>query len=168
MALEEEVPELGPGDDKTLPRFRQIDKRAGPYVVDWGRELEEAYYDWVDGKGEKVEVGTKRGGEGKAEGKVKRVKENSLDEVERLAKEGKVGTATVAVLKDFLAARGLNVGGKKAELVERVEELFVAKDGKVGTATVAVLKDFLAARGLNVGGKKAELVERVEEVFENK
>ncbi|KAL5349031.1 ATP-dependent DNA helicase II subunit 1 [Pseudogymnoascus australis] len=127
MALEEEVPELGPGDDKTLPRARQIDKRAGPYVVDWGRELEEGWMDWVEGKGESVEIGVKRSGEGKAEGKVKRVKENGLDEVERLAKEGKAGTATVVMLKDFLAARGLNVGGKKAELVERVEEALEKK-----------------------------------------
>ena len=92
-----------------------------------GRELEDKWLDWVEGKEEKVEIGVKRGGEGKVEGKVKRVKENSLDEVERLAKEGKVGSATVVMLKDFLAARGLNVGGKKAELVERVEEVFENK-----------------------------------------
>jgi ATP-dependent DNA helicase 2 subunit 1 len=39
MALDEEIPEEP--EDKTIPRYRQIDKRAGAYVHEWGVALEE-------------------------------------------------------------------------------------------------------------------------------
>lgn len=38
MALEEDVPTKA--EDKTIPRYRQIDKRAGGYLEEWQRELE--------------------------------------------------------------------------------------------------------------------------------
>ena len=41
MALEEDLPEKP--DDKTIPKYKQIDKRAGPYVIDWGNELHRQY-----------------------------------------------------------------------------------------------------------------------------
>ena len=44
MALEEDLPEKP--EDKTIPKYRQIDKRAGPYVIDWGHELEKQYQEW--------------------------------------------------------------------------------------------------------------------------
>jgi ATP-dependent DNA helicase 2 subunit 1 len=44
IALDEDLPEVP--DDKTVPKYRQIDKRAGEYVVDWGHELENAYTSW--------------------------------------------------------------------------------------------------------------------------
>lgn len=43
MALEEEIPEFTEKDDKTLPRAKQIDKRAGDYVIDWGTMLEKEH-----------------------------------------------------------------------------------------------------------------------------
>lgn len=45
MALEEDLPEKP--DDKTIPRYKQIDKRAGPYVIDWGHELHKAHAEWA-------------------------------------------------------------------------------------------------------------------------
>jgi len=44
LALDEELPEKP--DDKTVPKHRQIDKRAGQYVVEWGQELEQQYKIW--------------------------------------------------------------------------------------------------------------------------
>jgi ATP-dependent DNA helicase 2 subunit 1 len=37
LALEEDLPEKP--EDKTIPRYRQIEKRAGGYVQDWAQEL---------------------------------------------------------------------------------------------------------------------------------
>ena len=44
MALEEDLPEKP--EDKTIPKYRQIDKRAGPYVIDWGHELHKEHEEW--------------------------------------------------------------------------------------------------------------------------
>ena len=44
MALEEDLPDKP--EDKTIPKYRQIDKRAGPYVIDWGHELHKQYEAW--------------------------------------------------------------------------------------------------------------------------
>ena len=44
MALDEDLPEKP--EDKTIPRYRQIDKRAGPLVIDWGNELHEQHEIW--------------------------------------------------------------------------------------------------------------------------
>jgi ATP-dependent DNA helicase 2 subunit 1 len=46
LALDEELPEQA--EDKTVPRARQIDKRAGAYVQEWGEELEKALQEWMD------------------------------------------------------------------------------------------------------------------------
>ncbi|MCJ1433512.1 ATP-dependent DNA helicase II subunit 1 [Xylographa pallens] len=45
LALEEELPEKP--DDKTIPKYRQIDKRTGSYVTEWGYELEAQYQLWA-------------------------------------------------------------------------------------------------------------------------
>ncbi|MCJ1320483.1 ATP-dependent DNA helicase II subunit 1 [Xylographa vitiligo] len=45
LALEEELPEKP--DDKTIPKYRQIDKRTGSYVTEWGHELEAQYQTWA-------------------------------------------------------------------------------------------------------------------------
>jgi ATP-dependent DNA helicase 2 subunit 1 len=34
LALEEELPEKP--DDKTIPKYKQIDKRAGEFIHNWG------------------------------------------------------------------------------------------------------------------------------------
>ncbi|KKK21675.1 putative DSB repair complex subunit Ku70, partial [Aspergillus rambellii] len=41
LALDEDLPEKP--EDKTLPKYRQIDKRAGDYVLSWADELEKQY-----------------------------------------------------------------------------------------------------------------------------
>lgn len=46
LALNEDLPQQA--EDKTVPRYRQIHKRAGGYVVDWGTDLEKTHRDWMD------------------------------------------------------------------------------------------------------------------------
>ncbi|EEP79398.1 MUS51 protein [Uncinocarpus reesii 1704] len=41
LALDEDLPEQP--EDKTIPKYKQIDKRAGEFVVAWGEELEDQY-----------------------------------------------------------------------------------------------------------------------------
>lgn len=41
LALDEDVPEKP--EDKTIPKYRQIDKRVGPFARDWGYELQKQH-----------------------------------------------------------------------------------------------------------------------------
>jgi ATP-dependent DNA helicase 2 subunit 1 len=136
IALDEEIPEFKDGDDKTVPKYRQIHKRAGPYVVDWGMALEEESRLWVKEHGGRSydAAGAKRvAGEAK-EGPAKKAKLTSSggdEDIQVLMKKfwdsGKVGSATVVQLKEFCTASGLSTGGKKGDLVARVEELLESK-----------------------------------------
>jgi hypothetical protein len=82
---------------------------------------------------------------------------------------------SVAELKVELRCKGLRVGGKKSELIQRllshsdssspevpktVQVVDTPQDFK--TLTVGQLKIELRSKGLKVGGKKAELIERLE------
>ena len=58
VALEEDLPEKP--EDKTIPKYRQIDKRAGPYVIDWGRELHKEHEEWRQGNETSSSVLAKR------------------------------------------------------------------------------------------------------------
>lgn len=135
MALDEEIPEFKDSDDKTVPKYRQIDKRAGPYVVDWGMLLEEEYNHWMKTHDHSV-AGMKRGPSEPKGAPAKKIKPKdssgsldgmSMDEMTKLVKTGKVSTATVSLLKEWLTGRGLSTSGRKADLVERVEEYFEHK-----------------------------------------
>lgn len=44
MALEEDLPEKP--EDKTVPKYKQIDKRVGPLAINWGQELDKQYDTW--------------------------------------------------------------------------------------------------------------------------
>ena len=44
LALEEDIPEKA--EDKTVPKYKQIDKRAGPLAIDWGHELHRQHEEW--------------------------------------------------------------------------------------------------------------------------
>ncbi|KAH8889872.1 Ku DNA-binding complex, Ku70 subunit [Thozetella sp. PMI_491] len=122
-ALEDEVPEEQE-DSLTKPRYRQIHNRVGGYMSDWKNAVFE----------EAKEVGTVRA--------VKR--EAEVDEEPRAAKrsratkasEGHLSNAelkaavaqdtlkkmTVAQLKDILMSKGVNASGKKADLVDALEQ----------------------------------------------
>jgi len=139
LALEEDMPEKP--DDKTLPRYRQIDKRAGEYVLEWGAELEEQYEIW-----KKVNAGrhtatgaTKRGsaaaGEsGKrtktaAEGTSKSSDMISDEEMRKAFETNKINKLTVAVLKAWCKEKGIKLptAAKKGDVVDEVTSHFENK-----------------------------------------
>jgi ATP-dependent DNA helicase 2 subunit 1 len=134
MALEEEIPTQP--DDKTLPRFKQIEKRCGEYIQDYATEFASAYAQVAASSFPHRGKATGKRGSVEPEGKPapKRVKkepkvkeEDEGDEGltdEHMAEfnnKGQISKQTVAVLKAFLGQRGVGVQGKKAELVERVQ-----------------------------------------------
>lgn len=128
LALDEELPEQP--EDKTIPRYKQIDKRAGDYVLEWGEELEKQYQKMYTDQ-PKTSTLAKRGKpyEAATEDKpAKKVKTesanggNALAEVQSHYSSGSLSKLTVAVLKEFLTEKKLSAAGKKADLVERVEE----------------------------------------------
>ncbi|OKL57425.1 ATP-dependent DNA helicase II subunit 1 [Talaromyces atroroseus] len=134
LALDEELPEQC--EDKTIPRYRQIDKRAGDYVLQWGDVLEEEYQKMFSGQ-PKTSTLAKRGKasiESAQEGKpAKKVKtesgnaQNASDEVSSHYHSGTLSKLTIPALKEFLNSKQLSVAGKKADLIERVEEFYDKK-----------------------------------------
>ncbi|KAF1961925.1 ATP-dependent DNA helicase-like protein II subunit 1 [Byssothecium circinans] len=141
MALEEEIPEKA--EDKTIPRYRQVEKRAGQYIVEYGEQFGVEYAKFKrPGLPSRAKAGKKRpkteaqdGGDDDDDGAkpTKRVKkeedgEGLTDEdMAEISNKGAISKQTVAVFKAFLGARGLSVAGKKAELLERVQEYLVEK-----------------------------------------
>ncbi|KAF2821542.1 Ku DNA-binding complex, Ku70 subunit [Ophiobolus disseminans] len=134
MALEEELPEVP--DDKTIPRFKQIDKRCGEYIQDYGKEFEAAYAQVAKssfphrgratGKRASVEPDDEKP-KSKRVKKEPKVKEEigegvSDEQMAQFNDKGQISKQTVAVLKQYLAARGKSATGLKAELVERVQK----------------------------------------------
>lgn len=153
LALDEDHP--GEPEDKTKPKYRQIDKvgsseedtstsctwilissqRAGDYVLAWSDQLDTAFDKMFGGTAATTTL-VKRGPKDSADSAgappAKRVKTEggtgSVDEeVRRCYEKGTVSKLTVAVLKDFLTARGRSSAGRKADLVDRVEQFFENK-----------------------------------------
>ncbi|MCJ1298902.1 ATP-dependent DNA helicase II subunit 1 [Hypocenomyce scalaris] len=129
MALEEDIPEQP--EDKTIPKYKQIHKRAGAYVVDWGIELEQQYQAWAkENRG--TALGRKRpasGDDGAAAKKQKTTNAGTIDTNEMRAHFDKnnISKLTVTVMKGWLDKKNLDTNGKKAELVERIEGFFERK-----------------------------------------
>jgi ATP-dependent DNA helicase 2 subunit 1 len=133
MALEEELPDHP--DDKTIPRYKQIDKRCGEYIAAYGAEFESAFAQVAKsfphrGKATGKRASAEPGDEKPAAKRVKKepkVKEEDEEEGmsdERMAginNKGQISKQTVAVLKAFLAQRGESTSGKKVDLTERVQ-----------------------------------------------
>jgi ATP-dependent DNA helicase 2 subunit 1 len=138
MALDEEIPEFKDGDDKTVPKYRQIDKRAGEYVIQWGAALEELYRKSAREKvtssksaGVKREADDAKGGASKKAkpdaGSKKGAGHDSLtemttDQLRKYVNSGKLSKATVAELREWLSGKGLDTKGVKPILLERIEE----------------------------------------------
>ncbi|CAI6334498.1 unnamed protein product [Periconia digitata] len=138
MALEEEIPEKA--DDKTVPKYRQIEKRTGPYVIEYGEqfEVEMAKVNQPSsslpsrGKTAAKRTNIEADDDDELKPKKRAKKEDAGDDdealtnaqMETLCLNGSVAKQTVAVLKAYLKANGLSTTGKKAELVQRVSDLF--------------------------------------------
>lgn len=133
IALEEDLPKMP--EDKTRPKYRQIDKRAGNMAIEWGAELNKVYKAHVADNPDSANLGEKRptGRAPPANGKSesgKRVKvEGGLPEgdVRKLYETGKLSNLTLNQLKDFAANKKILTAGRKADLVERIEAWFESK-----------------------------------------
>jgi ATP-dependent DNA helicase 2 subunit 1 len=133
LALEEDLPEKG--EDKTLPRWRQIHKRAGQYVVEFGDKLDQAYRQWQKDNAGQIHStstgGAKRSKPSSSRDTSKRVKQEDGDdtgpteEEMRMAYEkDAISKYTVAHLRAFLQGKGLSTTGKKSDLVDAVTRYF--------------------------------------------
>lgn len=139
LALEEDLPEKA--EDKTLPRWKQIHKRAGGYVVDWGKELDEQFRRWQkDNEGSmkpttngaakrsKAEPASSAGG-----GRAKKVKQEDGEEgvsdsdMRAAYEKDALSKLTVADLKAWLQGKAQKPTGKKADLVDAVTKYFETK-----------------------------------------
>ena len=132
IALEEELPETP--EDKTMPKYPQIEKRVGEYIRNWGKILDEesrAYQKERYGRIGGASVKRDRDDDDEGPSTKKRIKAEkssqsldgmSTDELKKVIDKGTLGKHTVAELKDFLMAKGLSANGKKQDLVERVEQ----------------------------------------------
>lgn len=136
LALEEDIPEKP--DDKTIPKYRQIDKRAGPYVIDWGHELHKQHSEWQAHNGSTKGALAKRpapfgNNDGLPTRSEKRAKtgaseDNPTDEEMKKASEKQaINKMNMPQLKSWLQSKAIATGRKKAELVDRVEAYFENK-----------------------------------------
>ncbi|KAI9642495.1 ATP-dependent DNA helicase II subunit 1 [Ciborinia camelliae] len=129
MALEEEIPEVP--EDKTVPKYRQINKIAGQYISNWGQTLHSEYEQW---QSDNKIAGVKRDLDEDAEDEkpkkkkllvkssAKKLREMDKEELKNLVSNGGLDKFKVGDLKEWLLGKGLNGVGKKADLMERVEE----------------------------------------------
>lgn len=133
IALEEDLPEKP--EDKTKPKSRQIDKRAGHMAVEWGDELTKVYKEHLAQNPDSANLSEKRpsarapksNGE---DGQGKRVKTEhgtAEEDIRKLFETGKLSSLTVPQLKDFASSKKLLISGRKADLVERIEAWFESK-----------------------------------------
>lgn len=138
MALDEDLPDKP--EDKTRPKYKQIDKRVGNEAIEWGQTLDRVYKEYLADNPHAVPVGAKRsttagksktsnGDDGIASKKVKSEGDGGMTEeaMRKLFEKGKVASLTVAQLKDFAATKQIPVGGKKGDLVDRIEGWFESK-----------------------------------------
>jgi ATP-dependent DNA helicase 2 subunit 1 len=130
LALEEEVPEEP--DDKTRPRAKAMVKRVGGYVQQWAEKIEADVGRVRDKRALKREASEEAASARPAK-KTKATtssKKPTKDDVGSLSTaqlklalvEGKLSKLTVADLKEICSRRGLSEGGRKQELVDRVEQ----------------------------------------------
>jgi len=137
IALEEDLPEKP--EDKTKPKYKQIDKRVGEMAVDWGNELQKVYKDHVAENPDAANLGEKRPTarkpkpETNGDGAGKRVKTENADEevseeeMRKLYEQGKITSLTVPMLKAFAKSKNLKATGLKAEIAEGIEQWIESK-----------------------------------------
>ncbi|APA08897.1 hypothetical protein SS1G_02717 [Sclerotinia sclerotiorum 1980 UF-70] len=127
LALEEDIPDVP--EDKTIPKYRQIHKRCGEYIANWGTTLESEYGKWRNGNEnvlkrdldeDEVEVPKKK--KVLVKSSAKKLGEMDKEELKNLVANGGLEKFKVTDLKECLLGKGLNSAGKKADLMERIEE----------------------------------------------
>jgi ATP-dependent DNA helicase 2 subunit 1 len=129
LALDDELPEKP--EDKTLPKYRQIDKRVGSATIEWGSVLERVFKEYQADYPDAVAPGSKRptstnGHTVAASGAHKKVRTEGAgtsgeEDIRKLWQKGQLSHLTVAQLKEFAATKKIVATGKKADIVEKIE-----------------------------------------------
>ncbi|KAM0810518.1 putative Ku70 protein [Seiridium cardinale] len=130
LALEEEVPDEP--EDKTKPKVKAIHKRVGGYIEDWSKVADEELSKYEEQQGIKREL------DDDDEDVVRPVKRarktvdktanggdsSSLNDaaLKKKLNGGDISKLKVTELKEILSSRGLDTKGKKAELIDRLEQ----------------------------------------------
>ncbi|KAM3510088.1 hypothetical protein MY10362_000227 [Beauveria mimosiformis] len=124
LALEEEVPDSA--EDATLPKFKAISKRAGGYLEDWSETLSREAKSTTEARAVKRENDdelperpAKRGRTASAQPSGPGL---TSAQVKAAVGDGSISKMTVAQLKDIAAERGLATSGRKADIIERIEQ----------------------------------------------
>ena len=135
MALDEDIPDKPA--DKTVPRYKQIEKRTGPLCIDWGHELARSHEEWrkTNDHGVSTVPSKRKATNAEADlpdrGKKAKSSEPSAalneEQMKKAFGEQSIGKLTVPVLKAWLQSKGMPVSGSKASLVERIEDYFEQK-----------------------------------------
>lgn len=124
LALQEEVPEQA--EDLTVPKYKAIGKRVGGHIRDW-----ETLVDEEVAHVKKASSGKREAGADEDEKPKKRVKTEPRSSPPppelsnaQLKAAGEKGLSKMSVpqLKAALKARDISVTGKKADLVERLDD----------------------------------------------
>ncbi|KAF2138231.1 uncharacterized protein K452DRAFT_256339 [Aplosporella prunicola CBS 121167] len=129
IALEEDLPEKL--EDKTVPKHRQIAKRVGDQVTEWGQVLDQEFSEWEAASRQQHK---RRGESEQPQALPKRAKTEAaagdvLDDAEMKGhyERGSLAKLTVPVLKNWAHSKHISVAGKKADIIERIEEHFETK-----------------------------------------
>lgn len=111
-----------------MPKFRQIHKRAGEYIHDWGVALAAEAGEYSR---DRVTKSLKRGseddeGSAPAKKKIKAETDGALlsmsaEGLKSLISRDGLKKCVVADLKEFCKAKGLNATGKKQDFIDRIE-----------------------------------------------
>lgn len=126
MALGDEVPENP--IDKTVGKHKQIHKRAGEYINKWGLTLDEQSRALAGDrksslkrelKAEDDEIPKKKP---KVKADSQKLEDTSDGDVKKAVEAGTITKRTMPELKAWCIMKGLSANGKKADLLERIEQ----------------------------------------------
>ncbi|KAL5089850.1 ATP-dependent DNA helicase II subunit 1 [Trichoderma cf. simile WF8] len=124
LALDEEVPDKP--EDLTEPKNKAISKRAGGYLEDWAETLKDETDRAVRSRSLKREAEDDTSERPAKQRKPAAERPSgstfSMAQLKLAVESEGLTKMTVVQLKDVAGARGLSTSGKKADLVERIEQ----------------------------------------------
>lgn len=124
LALEEEMPEEP--EDLTEPKNKAISKRAGGYLEEWSETLKDEAERATRSRSLKRELEDdapeRPAKQRKAAAERPSGSTFSIAQLRAAIESGGISKMTVPQLKDVASTRGLSTSGRKADLVERIEQ----------------------------------------------
>lgn len=124
MALEEDIPEHP--EDATVPKYKQMEKRVGEYLGGFKAELAVKAKGLMQSKAMKRELDDDEGERSAKRSKATTARKPSGSmnnaQLKAAIEQDTLKKLTVAELKDILASKGISTTGKKADLLEKVEQ----------------------------------------------